>query len=530
MAVPVTYTIDEIVARGNDTTFGDVTIITDVNTITTLNTYEFTLVGEISNIAPYYIYTSTPGITINGGVIATDTFINNSNIIGIFLSKSITEINNAFNSMSNLQYIQILNSVTYIHPDAFIGCTKLKTYASPYEGTLYTSLYATSVTTSSVTPSFFGIGDGSMNGFYLNIVTTPADSYILTDIVNRGVHNPTFGDITIIVRDFSAGGTPRPTLPGGVKSPGSFVSPSYSFTFVGIMNVIDISAAIYTTSRTATITSIETGSFNGVPNLLGLFLSPSVRIIGPSFTGCTNLKYIQIPNSTPPYSMYIDTGAFVGCTTLKTWASQPPYQGTIYTDPNPTTNIIDFFFYNGFYLNFSPLLCFKEGSKILYYNSDTNQEQYIEIEKLKKGDLVKTLLHGYKKIEHIGNSKMYNNVNNIRSVDKLYKCSKTEYPELIEDLIITGAHSILVDDFKANEKEKTLELLSDIYITDNKYRLPACIDQRAQIYDVEGLHTIWHFSLEHENYYMNYGIFANGLLVETASNRMMLECSGLNIV
>ena len=197
MAVPVTYTIDEIVARGNDTTFGDVTIITDVNTITTLNTYEFTLVGEISNIAPYYIYTSTPGITINGGVIATDTFINNSNIIGIFLSKSITEINNAFNSMSNLQYIQILNSVTYIHPDAFIGCTKLKTYASPYEGTLYTSLYATSVTTSSVTPSFFGIGDGSMNGFYLNIVTTPADSYILTDIVNRGVHNPTFGDITI---------------------------------------------------------------------------------------------------------------------------------------------------------------------------------------------------------------------------------------------------------------------------------------------------------------------------------------------
>ena len=32
MAVPVTYTIDEIVARGNDTTFGDVTIITDVNT------------------------------------------------------------------------------------------------------------------------------------------------------------------------------------------------------------------------------------------------------------------------------------------------------------------------------------------------------------------------------------------------------------------------------------------------------------------------------------------------------------------
>ena len=83
---------------------------------------------------------------------------------------------------------------------------------------------------------------------------------------------------------------------------------------------------------------------------------------------------------------------------------------------------------------------------------------------------------------------------------------------------------------KEYEKEKTLELLSDIYVTDKKYRLPACIDKRAQIYEVEGQHTIWHFSLEHENYYMNYGVFANGLLVETASNRMMLECSGLNIV
>jgi BspA type Leucine rich repeat region (6 copies) len=515
-----TYSIDQIVARGNDTTFGDVTIITDVSNITTLGAYTFTLVGQTTTTPPYYIYTSFPGMTINNNEIALDTFYDNQNIIGIFLSNYITGISNAFNDMTNLQYIQIPNSVLTINAGAFTNCTKLMDVNAP--GTLYTSFYIT---------DYLNTYFGSDNEYGLHVYMTPIEnSYTLTDIVNRGAYNPIFGDITIIVKDFSAvgGGVARPTLPGGVKSTGSFVSPSYSFIFVGIMNWTDISAAIYTTSRTTQITDVSSNSFNGVNMTIGAFLSPSITSIkSDCFKNNSNLKYIQIPNSV----ISINSTAFTGCTILKPDPTTlvAPYPGTIYTSTPPTEYISNFFNSYGFYLNFSPLLCFKEGSKILYYNSETNQEQYIEIENLKKGDLVKTLLHGYKKIEHIGNSKMYNNVNNIRSVDKLYKCSKTEYPELFEDLIITGAHSILVNDFKDNEKEKTLELLSDIYVTDKKYRLPACIDKRTQIYEVEGQHTIWHFSLEHENYYMNYGVFANGLLVETASNRMMVECSGLNI-
>uniref|UniRef100_A0A6C0EW79 Hedgehog/Intein (Hint) domain-containing protein n=1 Tax=viral metagenome TaxID=1070528 RepID=A0A6C0EW79_9ZZZZ len=526
-----TYSIDQIVARGNDAIFGDVTIITDVNNITTIDMYTFYLIGQTTTTPAYYIYTSSPGMTINGGVIATATFNSNSNIIGIFLSKGITGINNAFNTMTNLQYLQVLNGVLTINTGAFTGCTKLKPISPslPYQGTIYTSLYATSVIT-----NFFGTNN--TNGFYLNIYTTPADSYTLIDIVNRGEYNPVFGDITIIVKDYpSPNGVGRPTLPGGVKSTGSFICPLYSFTFAGIMSLPDISAAIYTTSRTSPITSIAAGSFNGVNHLLGAFLSSSITTIESDvFKSTINLKYIEILNSVTS----INSTAFIGSTTLKPISPSLPYIGTIYTSTPPTEYISNFFNNNGFYLNFlslstnvtPPVLCFKEGSKILYYNRKTNQEQYIEIEKLKKGDIVKTFLHRYKKIEHIGNSKMYNNVNNIRSMDKLYKCSKTQYPELFEDLIITGAHSILVNDFKDNEKEKTLEVLSDIYVTDKKYRLPACIDKRAQIYEVEGNHTIWHFSLEHDDYYMNYGVFANGLLVETASNYTMLECSGLNIV
>ena len=175
-----------------------------------------------------------------------------------------------------------------------------------------------------------------------------------------------------------------------------------------------------------------------------------------------------------------------------------------------------------------PIICFLEGSKILHLNAE-NKEEYIEIEKLKKGDLIKTVKNDYKKIEDIGYSKMYNNVNDIRSTDKLYKCSKDVYPELMEDLVITGAHSILVSNFKDEEQlEKTQDVLGKIYVTGMFYRLPACVDDRTTMHDIEGIHTIWHFSLENENYYSNYGVFANGLLVESCSKRMMKE-SGFHL-
>jgi len=178
-------------------------------------------------------------------------------------------------------------------------------------------------------------------------------------------------------------------------------------------------------------------------------------------------------------------------------------------------------FVNGF-TYFS--ICFKEGSKIL-----TNKG-YIVVQDLRTGDLVKTVSSGFKKIQHIGYSKMYHNVNEVRSKDKLYRCPTSEYPELTEDLVITGCHSILVKSFKNDlEREKTIEVNGNTYVTDRHYRLPACADCRTKIFEEEGVHTIWHFSLENSDYYMNYGVYANGLLVETTSNRMMVELSGMTL-
>ena len=57
----------------------------------------------------------------------------------------------------------------------------------------------------------------------------------------------------------------------------------------------------------------------------------------------------------------------------------------------------------------TPPICFNQGTKILCLNKDSLEEEYKSIETLRKGDLVKTYLHGYKKIHLIGKNNMRNN-------------------------------------------------------------------------------------------------------------------------
>jgi hypothetical protein len=112
----------------------------------------------------------------------------------------------------------------------------------------------------------------------------------------------------------------------------------------------------------------------------------------------------------------------------------------------------------------------------------------------------------------------------------LYKCSKNNFPELTEDLVLTGSHSILVDEFiNDKQREDTIKINKQIYVTDGKYRLPACVDERTEIFEIPGLYNIYHIALENENYYSNYGIYANGLLVESCSKRYLKELSNMII-
>jgi hypothetical protein len=174
------------------------------------------------------------------------------------------------------------------------------------------------------------------------------------------------------------------------------------------------------------------------------------------------------------------------------------------------------------------IVCFREGSKILCLVE--GRETYVPIQSIRKGALVKTHLHGYVPVESIGYSKIYNPGDALRSKNRLYKLKPARYPELMEPLYLTGCHSILVSKLSETEKEDAIDLLGRVFITDNKYRLMACIDERAKPYEKEGLYTIWHFALEHVDYYKNYGVYANGLLVESSSRRMMQEYSGMKLI
>jgi len=172
-----------------------------------------------------------------------------------------------------------------------------------------------------------------------------------------------------------------------------------------------------------------------------------------------------------------------------------------------------------------PYPCFLKGSKIL------TDKGYKRIEDLRKGHLVKTLKHEFKAIDSIGFKEIYHDASSFRLKNQLYKYSKRDFPELTEDLILTGCHSILVKDFSSDEeKEQAIKVNGNIYITENRYRLPACVDKRAHVYAIPGKYTIYHIALENEDIYMNYGIMANGLLVESCSIRTLKELSEMKLI
>jgi len=172
--------------------------------------------------------------------------------------------------------------------------------------------------------------------------------------------------------------------------------------------------------------------------------------------------------------------------------------------------------------------CFLEGTRILCL-TDTFEEQYVKIENMKKGMLVKTHLHGFKPVHSIGKGKIYNPTKDTMTTDRLYMISKKKYSDLIDDLYITGNHSVLVPSLTDEQHEKITDYMKEIYITDDQYRLPACLDERFTECSDYGNKTIWHFALEHDDIFENYGVYANGLLVETCSIRYLTELSTLEL-
>ena len=174
-----------------------------------------------------------------------------------------------------------------------------------------------------------------------------------------------------------------------------------------------------------------------------------------------------------------------------------------------------------------PFACFLEGTKIETLHG------YIGVEYLRKGHKIKTINNGFLRIKHIGVRSIYHAASEERIQNQLYVCPKSLFPEAKEDLIVTGCHSLLIDREFHNEQEREniIDTLGQIYLTDGMYRFPACVlEGLTHVYPNKGTYNIYHFALENEDYYMNYGIYANGILAESSSIRYMREFSGMELI
>jgi hypothetical protein len=203
-------------------------------------------------------------------------------------------------------------------------------------------------------------------------------------------------------------------------------------------------------------------------------------------------------------------------------------QNAVYTNGN-VLNALDSNGYDAYYYLYPSAPCFLEGSTILCQVDGV--ETYVPVEQLKKGTLVKTSLDGYKPVVLIGKGTIQNPDNDERTENRLYQCSTSNYPQLTDDLYITGCHSILEYPITEKQKEDIIGHVGKLFVTDKKYRLMACVDDRAVPWNSKGEYTIWHFALENHDEKMNYGVYANGgLLVESCSIYFLKTKSNMIVI
>jgi len=183
------------------------------------------------------------------------------------------------------------------------------------------------------------------------------------------------------------------------------------------------------------------------------------------------------------------------------------------------TGTTDYYHLTDIYIGTSSSYCFNKGTEILCLKNNT--EQYIPIETInKETDLIKTYRHGYKKVEGVYHSLFKNNPNSYKN--SMYIMKKQE--NMTKDLIVTGGHSILVDNYKNDEirrkHKKTFGSKLDP-IDDKQLLLAGFSDSFTQIKG-DDIYDIYHIVLEGEDgVSKRYGIWANGVLTESAYKNIL---------
>lgn len=167
----------------------------------------------------------------------------------------------------------------------------------------------------------------------------------------------------------------------------------------------------------------------------------------------------------------------------------------------------------------NPIICMGENTLITIFEKNCEIERPVKL--LNEGDLVKTEANEYVPIKHIYKSHVYNvkNEKGQRKKDKLYLFEQKDFPELKQDLIVTGGHPILVNKLSNNE----IDRLRKFRLHDRDQRveenivLIAFLSDKARDFTTEGLYPIYNLVLEKVNGKDRHPIRINGLLSSSMS-------------
>ena len=353
------------------------------------------------------------------------------------------------------------------------------------------------------------------------------------------------------------------------KNVNTLTSVSLPSTLTIIDNSCFESTSISSLIMPNSVTHIGTSCFAQCTNLTNVHISTSLTFLdNRCFDTCSSLSSIVLPSS----MTHLHNSCFSGCSSLTTivfpsnlntidqqcFASCPNLTTVIFHNQNNFTSAGGQVFQNNtqsinvtyystasqsnltsasqqlqgefpggstFTYNPNPS-CFNEGTKILCLNREL-QESWIPIENLRKGDLVKTYLHGYRKIELIGKGYGKNIDKNLWNIN-MFIMKKSETNGLLEDLIVTGGHGILVDELNEYKEENDKKFNGSTPKIDDKFILLAGVSKDFIILPEGYEFNYYHLVLEEECYEgskddKRYGIWANGILSEIPSKKQFLE-------
>jgi len=161
-------------------------------------------------------------------------------------------------------------------------------------------------------------------------------------------------------------------------------------------------------------------------------------------------------------------------------------------------------------INFD-VTCFLKGTEILCLID--NEEKYIKIEDISDDTMIKTYKHGYKKLLLKSHQKVHNNIVCMKK-DSL----NNNVP--FNDLKVTTGHSMLVDNLTDDEITE-IEKWNPVKKIDDKFLILSRVSKYFEEYDIKELNNVYHLILEADDLDTQYGIYANGVLMESMSKQFL---------